>query len=103
MAVLPKPEGKAIRYGAECCPKTIEILNRHGGVTIGPKYTDEDVADVVKAIRKVYHRLGPGVVDRRHRSLQLEESARCDCAIARALVCSSCLCPPRYRPAPAIG
>ncbi len=48
------PEGKAIEYGAACCPKTIDVLNRHGGVTIGPKYSEEDVADVIKAIRKVY-------------------------------------------------
>ena len=48
------PEGKAIRYGAACCPRTIDILGRHGGVTIGPKYTEQDVADVIKAIRKVY-------------------------------------------------
>jgi 8-amino-3,8-dideoxy-alpha-D-manno-octulosonate transaminase len=48
------PEGQAIRYGAECCPRTIDILNRHGGVTIGPKYTEQDVADVIAAIRKVY-------------------------------------------------
>ncbi len=48
------PEGQAIQYGAECCPRTIDVLNRHGGVTIGPKYTEEDVADVVKIVRKVY-------------------------------------------------
>ncbi len=48
------PEGKAIQYGPECCPRTIDILNRHGGVTIGPQYSDADVADVVKIIRKVY-------------------------------------------------
>jgi len=48
------PEGQAIQYGAECCPRTIEILSRHGGVTIGPKYTEQDVADVTRAIRKVY-------------------------------------------------
>jgi 8-amino-3,8-dideoxy-alpha-D-manno-octulosonate transaminase len=48
------PAGQAIRYGAECCPRTIDILNRHGGVTIGPKYTEQDVADVIAAIRKVY-------------------------------------------------
>ncbi len=48
------PQGQAIKYGAECCPRTIDVLGRHGGVTIGPKYTEEDVADVIKAIRKVY-------------------------------------------------
>jgi 8-amino-3,8-dideoxy-alpha-D-manno-octulosonate transaminase len=48
------PAGQAIRYGAECCPRTIDILSRHGGVTIGPKYTEQDVADVIAAVRKVY-------------------------------------------------
>ncbi|MHB1037490.1 MAG: DegT/DnrJ/EryC1/StrS family aminotransferase [Pirellulales bacterium] len=53
------PQGKAIRYGAACCPRTIDILGRHGGVTIGPKYNDQDVADVIKAIRKVYRAMPP--------------------------------------------
>ena len=48
------PQGKAIQYGPECCPRTIDIINRHGGVTIGPKYSEQDVADVIAAIRKVY-------------------------------------------------
>ncbi len=48
------PEGQAIQYGAECCPRTIDILDRHGGVTIGPKYDEQDVADVIAAVRKVY-------------------------------------------------
>jgi 8-amino-3,8-dideoxy-alpha-D-manno-octulosonate transaminase len=48
------PEGQAIRYGAECCPRTIDIINRYGGVTIGPMYTEQDVNDVIAAIRKVY-------------------------------------------------
>ncbi len=52
------PQGQAIRYGAACCPRTIDILGRHGGVTIGPKYTDQDCADVVRAIRKVYRAIG---------------------------------------------
>lgn len=46
--------GQQIRYGAECCPRTIDIINRYAGVPIGPKYTDEDVADIIQAIRKVY-------------------------------------------------
>jgi 8-amino-3,8-dideoxy-alpha-D-manno-octulosonate transaminase len=48
------PEGQAIQYGAETCPRTIDILGRHAGVPIGPKYTDEDVSDAIRAIRKVY-------------------------------------------------
>ena len=48
------PEGKAICYGAECCPRTIDILGRHGGVIMDPNFTDDDVQDIVAAIRKVY-------------------------------------------------
>lgn len=46
--------GKAIRYGAESCPKTIDILQRFGGVVIDPKYSRKDIDDIVAAIRKVY-------------------------------------------------
>ena len=46
--------GKAIRYGRECCPRTIDILSRFAGVMMSPKYTGEDTRDAVAAIRKVY-------------------------------------------------
>jgi len=48
------PEGKAIRYGSECCPRTIDILGRTGGVIMDPNFTEEDVEDIIRAIRKVY-------------------------------------------------
>jgi len=48
------PEGKAIRYGAECCPRTIDILGRHGGVIMDPNFSDDDAKDIIAAIRKVY-------------------------------------------------
>jgi len=48
------PRGKAIQYGAACCPKTIDIIGRFGGVLMDPKYTKKDCDDVVAAIRKVY-------------------------------------------------
>lgn len=48
------PHGKAIRYGAESCPRTIDILGRTGGVIVDPKYTESDLQDIVRAIRKVY-------------------------------------------------
>lgn len=51
--------GKAIRYGRESCPRTIDILGRHGGVSMDPNFSDQDVQDIVKAIRKVYTALGP--------------------------------------------
>jgi 8-amino-3,8-dideoxy-alpha-D-manno-octulosonate transaminase len=46
--------GKSIRYGRECCPRTIDILSRYAGVMMGPKYTERDTDDAVTAIRKVY-------------------------------------------------
>jgi len=48
------PRGRAIRYGAASCPRTIDILGRFAGVNIGPRYTRRDVDDVIAAIRKVY-------------------------------------------------
>jgi dTDP-4-amino-4,6-dideoxygalactose transaminase len=48
------PEGKAIRYGASCCPRTVDIWERYVGVPMDPKYTEQDVSDIIAAIRKVY-------------------------------------------------
>ncbi len=46
--------GKAIRYGPETCPRTIDILSRFAGPLMDPKYTRADLDDIVAAIRKVY-------------------------------------------------
>lgn len=46
--------GKTIEYGAGSCPRTIDILNRFGGVSVDPKFTRRDADDVIAAIRKVY-------------------------------------------------
>ncbi len=48
------PRGKAIQYGAESCPRTIDIIDRMGGVIMDPNFTDQDLADIVAAIRKVH-------------------------------------------------
>jgi 8-amino-3,8-dideoxy-alpha-D-manno-octulosonate transaminase len=48
------PEGKAIRYGASSCPKTIAVRDRYVGVPMDPKFSDQDVADIVAAVRKVF-------------------------------------------------
>jgi dTDP-4-amino-4,6-dideoxygalactose transaminase len=48
------PRGQAIRYGKECCPKTIDILSRFAGVMMNPRYTKQDTDDAIAAIRKVY-------------------------------------------------
>ena len=53
------PQGKAICYGTECCPRTIDIIGRFGGVIMDPKFTDEDLKDIIRAIRKVYLAMGP--------------------------------------------
>jgi hypothetical protein len=46
--------GRSIRYGAACCPRTIDILNRFAGVLMDPKFTRRDTDDIAAAIRKVY-------------------------------------------------
>jgi 8-amino-3,8-dideoxy-alpha-D-manno-octulosonate transaminase len=46
--------GRSIRYGAECCPRTIAIHRRFAGVRLDPKYSSGDTSDIVAAIRKVY-------------------------------------------------
>jgi 8-amino-3,8-dideoxy-alpha-D-manno-octulosonate transaminase len=47
-------EGRKMRYGAQACPRTIDILSRFAGVSIDPKFTTRDVDDVIAAIRKCY-------------------------------------------------
>ena len=51
------PQGKAIRYGAECCPRTTQMFERVFSITIGPRYTDADVKDIVEAVRKAHRAL----------------------------------------------
>jgi 8-amino-3,8-dideoxy-alpha-D-manno-octulosonate transaminase len=46
--------GRSIRYGADCCPRTSEILDRFAGVSLDPKFTRRDADDIVAAIRKVH-------------------------------------------------
>ena len=46
--------GRSMRYGAECCPKTIALQRRFAGVPLDPKYTRQDVDDIVAAVRKAY-------------------------------------------------
>jgi len=53
------PQGKAIRYGSESCPRTIDVIGRMGGVIMDPTFSDEDLDDIVKAIRKVYLAMYP--------------------------------------------
>lgn len=46
--------GRAIKYGPETCPRTLDILSRFAGPALDPKYTERETADIVAAIRKVY-------------------------------------------------
>jgi 8-amino-3,8-dideoxy-alpha-D-manno-octulosonate transaminase len=50
--------GRAIRYGAASCPRTIDILGRFSGVLMDPKWTKRETDDIVAAIRKVWTALG---------------------------------------------
>jgi 8-amino-3,8-dideoxy-alpha-D-manno-octulosonate transaminase len=52
--IFHSERGQAIRYGAGSCPRTIEILDRFGGVLMDPKFSKRDTDDIVAAIRKVY-------------------------------------------------
>ena len=49
--------GRAIRYGAASCPRTIDILGRFAGVLMDPKFSRRDTDDIVAAIRKVYSKV----------------------------------------------
>ncbi len=51
------PRGKAIRYGSQSCPRTLEVYGRAATLTIGPKYSESDLKDIVAAITKVHHAL----------------------------------------------
>jgi len=46
--------GPTIQYGASACPRTIDVWNRYVGIPMDPKFTDQDVADIIAAVRKVY-------------------------------------------------
>lgn len=48
------PRGREIRYGAQCCPRTLDLFNRAATLTIGPKFTQSDLKDIVAAIQKVH-------------------------------------------------
>ena len=48
------PRGKEIRYDAESFPRSMEIFNRTATLTVGPKYSNRDLDDIVAAVGKVY-------------------------------------------------
>jgi 8-amino-3,8-dideoxy-alpha-D-manno-octulosonate transaminase len=51
------PRGKAMRYGPDCCPRTVDLWNRSATLSVGPKYSDDDLKDIVAAVTKVHARL----------------------------------------------
>jgi 8-amino-3,8-dideoxy-alpha-D-manno-octulosonate transaminase len=51
------PRGREMRYGPQCCPKTQAIYDRAATLTVGPKYTNRDLDDIVAAITKVHRAL----------------------------------------------
>jgi 8-amino-3,8-dideoxy-alpha-D-manno-octulosonate transaminase len=48
------PRGKAIRYDAECCKRTVAVLERFAGVMMDPKLTERETSQMIAAIRKVH-------------------------------------------------
>lgn len=48
------PRGKAMRYGPDCCPRTVDLWNRSATLPIGPKYSNDDLDDIVAAVTKVH-------------------------------------------------
>ena len=49
--------GKAMRYGAECCPRTVDLWNRAATLPLGLKWSEADLKDVVTAVTKVHSAL----------------------------------------------
>jgi hypothetical protein len=47
-------EGRAIRYGPECCPQTTQIFDRFVQVRIGPRYTPRINDHIVKVVREFF-------------------------------------------------
>jgi 8-amino-3,8-dideoxy-alpha-D-manno-octulosonate transaminase len=46
--------GPSIEYGPKSCPRTLDIHSRFAGVGVDPGFSDQDIADVIAAIRRVY-------------------------------------------------
>jgi 8-amino-3,8-dideoxy-alpha-D-manno-octulosonate transaminase len=47
-------EGKAIRYGAECCPQSLGIYDRFVQVRVGAKYTQRIDDYIIQSIREAH-------------------------------------------------
>jgi 8-amino-3,8-dideoxy-alpha-D-manno-octulosonate transaminase len=47
-------DGREIRYGADTCRRSHAIYASYAGIYMDPKFSDQDVADIIAAVRKVY-------------------------------------------------
>lgn len=48
------PEGKAMQYGAECCPQTLGVFDRFVQIRVGARYTDRIDDYIVDQIRTLW-------------------------------------------------
>jgi hypothetical protein len=46
-----------MQYGPECCPQSIDLHNRFATLSIGPKYSNDDLNDIVSAVKKAHRAL----------------------------------------------
>jgi dTDP-4-amino-4,6-dideoxygalactose transaminase len=51
------PRGIAMKYGAECSPRSVDLKNRYASLYIGPKWSNADLDDIVTAVKKVHSAL----------------------------------------------
>jgi 8-amino-3,8-dideoxy-alpha-D-manno-octulosonate transaminase len=49
--------GKAMRYGPECCPQTLEVFDRFVQVRVGAKYTGRVANYIAEQVREVWNSL----------------------------------------------
>ena len=54
MVTVATPHGKAMRYGAECCPRTMDIFSRVAVVPMGVKDKPADLNQLAGALRAAY-------------------------------------------------
>lgn len=54
----PGCPGEAVRYRRDQCPRSDAILSAMVCIPIAPRYTDEDVDDILRAVAKVWSRFG---------------------------------------------
>jgi 8-amino-3,8-dideoxy-alpha-D-manno-octulosonate transaminase len=52
------PWAQEVEYGRACCERTLDIYDRYVGIMIDPTFSNQDVNDVIAAIRKVYRASG---------------------------------------------